>query len=124
MSVLSAAEIAARTPVWCALSELFLDTELDEGAIAAVAGAIRKANMTAPTAERVLREEVAPAFYSNLLSVAGEWAGWREDFVRARIAAHLAGPLRPLRALPACLIWPIVRADWARFRAMLEQQDG
>ncbi len=29
--------------------------------------------------------EVWPAFIPNLLSVAGEWAGWEKDFIQQRV---------------------------------------
>jgi hypothetical protein len=38
----------------------------------------------------MLDTEVAPAFVFNLYSIAGEWAGWDEDFVRDRVL-HIIG---------------------------------
>ncbi|MGI9386581.1 MAG: DUF7079 family protein, partial [Methyloligellaceae bacterium] len=55
-----AEQIAQRTPVWCALSELYLDTELTDADFSAIARTIQSAGFSADEAEKILREEVAP----------------------------------------------------------------
>lgn len=40
----------------------------------------------------ILVEEVAPAFCFNMQLVAGEWAGWDEDFVRKQVLTRLNHP--------------------------------
>ena len=89
MTKLSDEEIKRRVPVWCALAELFLDTELQSADLNHIAMVISKAGLSAGEAEKILEEEVAPVFTPNMLGAAGEWAGWSEDFVRERIMAHL-----------------------------------
>jgi hypothetical protein len=91
---LSDEEIRRRLPVWCALAELFLDTELQPADFARIAAVISGARLSAKEAEKILENEVAPAFLPNALSVAGEWAGWSVEFVKERVLAHLcAGAL-------------------------------
>ncbi|WP_140466398.1 hypothetical protein [Hymenobacter nivis] len=36
-------------------------------------------------------DEVAPALWPNLLSVAGEWASWDEEWLVGRLTAHYTG---------------------------------
>jgi hypothetical protein len=100
---LSDEQIQQRIPIWCALAELFLDTELQPADFARIAAVIVQARLSVEQAEKILNEEVAPAFTPNMLGAAGEWAGWSEDFVRERIMAHLNA-------------WAVQRAI-ARFRA-------
>jgi len=82
---LSVEEVARRLPVWTALSDLFLDQELQPGDYRHIASVIDHAGYSAAAAEDILRNEVAPAFVVNLWSVAGEWQGWPEDYVRERV---------------------------------------
>lgn len=74
----------ARIPVWIALSELYLDTEVSvfHDAIAATLAA----SPYSPAELRdILMDDVHPALHVNLLSVAGEWAGFDEAWLIERI---------------------------------------
>lgn len=79
-------DIEARTPVWAALSDLYLDTD-----VARFYDHIVETLAASPypldELERILFREIHPALYPNLLSVAGEWAGFDEDWLTARILA-------------------------------------
>lgn len=81
-----AAEIARALPLWTALSDLFLDTDVLLS-VPYIARTIVETGYSIDEAEEMLRWDVRPAFYGNLLSVAGEWAGWPADFVRERVLA-------------------------------------
>jgi len=85
---LSDEELERYVPVWCALAQLFLDTELQPADFARIAAAISKAGASVEEAEEILERDVAPAFTPNVLSVAGEWAGWSGEFVKERVLAH------------------------------------
>jgi len=75
-------DIERRLPVWCALSDLFLDTELQPHDYRRIADVLRISGYSRAELRAILEDEVAPAFITNLLSVAGEWAGWSEEAVR------------------------------------------
>lgn len=62
-------EIARRSPIWRALSELFLDTKLQPDDHQRIAELIRQAGYNVCEAEAILRNEVAPVFFSNMLSM-------------------------------------------------------
>lgn len=113
----SDAEIARRLPVWCALSDAFLDTELDEQTYRHMAQVIRAQGFTAAEAEAVFRDEVAPAFAANLWSVAGEWAGWSEDTVRARVLSGRGGFLPAV--VNRVILGRHIDDEWARIAAHL-----
>ena len=99
-AMLSQSEIDRRLPVWHALSELFLDTELQRQDYEAIAERLRASGYSTQQLHRILQDEVAPAFAPNLASVAGEWAGWSETTVRDLV-------LRSLQKRHA-LIWRIL----------------
>lgn len=73
--------------MWCALSDLFLDTELDAATGDRIAAAARDAGFDATQTHDILAQEVVPAFGVNLFAVAGEWTPWSADFVRERVLA-------------------------------------
>lgn len=81
---LSDQELRHRLPVWEALSEFWLDTELTEAQLDGIAQAIASSLYSVSEVRLIHDYEVAPALYPNLLSVAGEWAGFDTDWLRAR----------------------------------------
>lgn len=84
---LSEAEIARRLPVWTALSDLFLDTELDAPDFDRIAAMLSASGYAYAELRRIFEGEVAPVLGLNLYAVAGEWAGWDQAFVRDRVLA-------------------------------------
>lgn len=116
--VLTAEEIQRREPVWIALSDLFLDTDVslfDER----ISRALRDSKFGADEVEHILREEVGPVLYLNLLDVAGEWACFPSERVKSEVAKYLSLPT-PLRiaqrALSSAVVEGVIRTDWPRVR--------
>ncbi len=87
--MLSEAEIAVRRPVWVALSELWLDSVLQDRDLTHIARVLRDSGYDRETLEAILFEEVAPVVYRNLYSVAGEWMGFDEDWLCGEIRGAL-----------------------------------
>src|SRR5688500_4199845 len=75
-----------RTPVWNALSELFLDTELKSDDHERIAKILAASPYSEKKLEEILRFEVTPVLKGNLRSVTGEWAGFDETWVREQMA--------------------------------------
>jgi hypothetical protein len=78
-------DLANRVPVWRAMSEFYLDTELDDGDISRIARTCAASPFSIGELDRIMFCEVGPAFALNLLSMAGEWAGWSQQFVQERV---------------------------------------
>ena len=78
------ADLAQRRPVWAALSDLFLDTdvhlfrEYNAQILAASPYSLEEL-------DAILREEVSPACAFNLSLVAGEWVGFDPGWLEERI---------------------------------------
>lgn len=123
--VLSEDEIQARLPLWCALSDLFLDTEMQDYHYQAIGLAARAGGFSADQVRNILEREVFPALVFNLMSVAGEWAGFQSEFVRERILETLARP--PLKRFlsgglgTGGLKKRVMAEDWPRVRAAIER---
>ncbi len=130
-----------REQVWIAQSDLFLDTDvrLNYPHIARVTAG---SPFSLEELEAICRDEVAPIVESNLLDIAGEWAGfpddWLVDVITARLATnpkvpyamdtdaikqwhHVAHLVRALRALP-----PEIRETrvqlWHKLRSLFLDQ--
>lgn len=87
-------DLKERTPVWVALSEFYLDNELTDGDIERIAKVCANSPYSITELRGILASEVNPAFYQNLISMAGEWGGWSADFVQQRVLNEY----RPIRA--------------------------
>lgn len=71
--------------VWMALSDLFIDNEINHEYIAK-----RVAHLTIPEIEHILFYEVAPICMSNLLvPTPTVWEGFDEDYIIPEIQQHL-----------------------------------
>ena len=110
---------------YAALSELFVDREVDYPAIARALD-----GYPLPVLERVLFEEVAPACHANLLApVPPIWTGfdpqWLAEEVERRRVARSASLIRRLRhrLLAAWLRWRF-RREWACLAAELHARDS
>lgn len=88
-SILTEREIADRKPVWTALSSLYLDTELQERDFEGITKIIQKSPYSLDEVKTIDKYEVFPVLIPNLLSVAGEWAGFNEEWLVDAIIRNL-----------------------------------
>jgi hypothetical protein len=78
--------IDARIPVWVALSDLYLDTDVTLSHDY-IARTLAVSPYPLDDLHEMLMYDVHPALYVNLMSVAGEWAGFDEAWLLERIEA-------------------------------------
>ena len=78
-------EIKKREPIWLALSQLWLDTELTEKDLDQIAGVMAQSKYNLGELRAIYLYEVAPVVYRNLLNVAGEWACFNEEWLYSKI---------------------------------------
>lgn len=114
----AAADLERRRPVWLAMSELFLDTELDLPALHAIARALRASGYTPQELERILSREVAPILRANTLSVAGEWTGFDPDWLVERILKRQHSWRRWLPGV----VGRSARENWLRVSELMAQK--
>lgn len=109
------ADVERRRPVWLALSDLFLDTELDEADLCRIGDSLARTPFGVDELELMLFRDVYPVCIRNLSSFAGEWAGFNPAWLEAEI----------LRRGRRRWKWPAwlqmgrwrVRSDWQRVKA-------
>ena len=121
---MTAAELAARRPVWYALSRLYLDTELDDGDLRQIAANLAPAPYSVAEIRDIELWEVAPVVYSNVVAVAGAWAGFDEDWIHAECEKRARRRGILLRAMVVLgfrrWVHSITDPEWARLGAMIE----
>jgi hypothetical protein len=76
-----------RLELWRALSDLFLDTEVDDVTFKYIARTISESGLSLPEVEDILWYEVYPVLESNLRSVAGVWDGWPDSWLLQNLPA-------------------------------------
>lgn len=114
-------DLPRRRPVWLALSDLFLDTDVTL-LQAANARLLAASPYSLEELDTILREEVYPACAFNLREVAGEWAGFDADWLERRIRRGGAPPRPWWRRWQRYLMlgWTIpvgLPPEWADWRA-------
>lgn len=102
-------EVDRRRPVWVALSDLYLDTELERSDHDRIADAIIASGYSVEEVEQILRREVGPIVGANLLSIAGEWEGFDEDWL---VEAILQRRKSWRRFLPCFTAFGMIRSHW------------
>ena len=109
---LSQTEIERRRPVWHALSDLFLDTDISLF-YPSIRIALSQSGYDQAKLWHILWHEVAPVFAWNLYSATGVWDGWSEQDVAAKVLSRLNRPLRVFNSLGVHLLHrKYVRAEW------------
>jgi hypothetical protein len=82
-------DINIRKPVWSALSDLWLDTELQEWHLKSIAETLFESGYSLDVLRDIYEKEVAPVVYTNLLCIAGEWAGFNDKWLHEEIISSL-----------------------------------
>jgi hypothetical protein len=109
-------DLRARRPVWEALSTLFLDTDtsLDREWRAKLLAA---SPYSLVELEQILIDEVYPICAGNLLSIAGEWAGFDPAWLEQRIMRRLRSPFRAFHWLNLGRLTIHLSGEWPRTKA-------
>ncbi|MBV8908513.1 MAG: hypothetical protein JO276_12535 [Sphingomonadaceae bacterium] len=113
----NAIEIERKLPVWHALSELFLDTELQAGGYECIARQLSAAGFSCEELWSILELEVAQAFAFNLDDIAGEWSPWSREEV-LEIMSRRAPP-RPMRWFGRRRLRRHLRDEWKKIAPLL-----
>lgn len=83
-------KIEERKPIWIALSDFYLDTELQESDFRDIATKIIESPYSIVEVKEIDKYEVFPVLRNNLMSVAGVWSGFDEKWLVERIQESLS----------------------------------
>lgn len=115
---LSEQDIAERTPVWQAISDLWLEQELEEYEVRAIAWALAQSPHDWQQLEEIFLFEVAPVVHGNLRDGAGVWGSFDILSLREAIVKNMRNPLYAQEALSNREgMTELVADDWKRVRA-------
>ena len=103
-------DMTRRRPVWKAISNLFLDDELDERVYRNVAQTIEDSAYSPSEIDAILWDEVFPILEFNLRAIAGVWAGFSIEWLEDRIVSD--GPSSNACEYTESL--RIIQEEWAR----------
>jgi hypothetical protein len=78
-------DLDRRRPVWLALSDLFLDTEVSEAFYKYIAETIVASAYTPAEVHAILWDEVFPVIEWNLRHPCGVWEGFHAEYLEQRI---------------------------------------
>ncbi len=81
--------IEERKPIWIALSDFYLDTELQESDFRNIAFKIIESPYSIKEIKEINKYEIFPVLQPNLTSVTGEWAGFPENWLVENILKSL-----------------------------------
>ncbi len=84
-------DLEYRRPVWEALSDLFLDTDISLTRSWRI-GILAASPYSIEELQEILVDEICPVCYSNLFCVAGEWAAFDPDWLESSILSRLRSP--------------------------------
>ncbi len=121
--ILNPDDLARRKPVWIALSDLWLDTEIQGTDLHRIAEVLRASGYTTDELHGIYLYEVAPMVYHNLRNVAGEWTGFDPNVVCAEAEQYARKRTRLREFLMRLTKRPMTYATethWSRLVALLE----
>ena len=113
-------DVANRRPVWEALSELFLDTELQPADFQRLGRTLAASPYTLDEIEGILYDEVYPICIWNLRSVAGEWARFDSAWLREAILKGQRSRLKIPRFLQMGH-W-MIREPWQTIKDVFQER--
>lgn len=113
----AAADLAARRPVWLALSALYLDTDVREH-YAEAARACAASPYSLAELQAILLDEVNPVLHTNTWQPAGVWQAFCPEWLCAEILRRQRQP-RWWRRLAGR---EVPRHHWPCVAALIQQQ--
>ncbi|WP_298484425.1 hypothetical protein [uncultured Maribacter sp.] len=82
--------IEERKPIWIALSNFYLDTKLEEYVLKSIAKKIIESPYSLKKVKEINTYELFPVLHYNLISFAGVWTGFDEDWLINSIIESLS----------------------------------
>ena len=111
-------DLETKKPLWIALSHLFLDTEICDTDLDHIVKIIKESKLPIKEVEEILLNEVFPVCIPNMKVVAGEWAGFNEEWLIASIQ-KLKKPNKLQRLLYKKDFW-LIKEEWQKITKKYE----
>ena len=109
-----------------AISELFLDSNLDEAVFGRLHGQLLESGLTIEELDQIYYDELAPLLHRNLTSPAGKWSGFDANWLEMEIERRSRWPTwASIPGLGKLLRYWVTRTtegDWRKLRLMLQKR--
>lgn len=117
--------LKGRIPIWKALSNLFLDTELQPHDFEYAAERLRESGLSISEIEGILWNELFPALGDNLRITAGQWGYFSDAYLQKRIVGVMNGSEPGMGDYGLISIYAtrrIIDEAWRKVRSQLSKQ--
>ncbi|KAK6347464.1 hypothetical protein TWF718_005306 [Orbilia javanica] len=105
------------------LSHLFLDTEITTEELNSITTSLRALNLPSPTLDRILRYDLFPILYPNIISVAGVWSGFDDYWLLSQVESRRMTEPSRIRTVQDSAMWFLlsgaVKPLWSEIRVKL-----
>ncbi|MFA6248317.1 MAG: hypothetical protein WC615_15370 [Mucilaginibacter sp.] len=105
MNIEKSYQLYQRRPVWIALSQFYLDTELDDLQLLDILKVIYESPYSIDEVKKIDFFEVYPVLKFNTYDPAGEWEGFDEDWLIDKIEKKIIGDKIFSRKLSGLRYW-------------------
>lgn len=109
---------ADRLKIWRSLSDVFLDTEIEDHVFAYIARTVAECGLSLSETEDILWYEVYPVLEENLRNVAGVWEGWPDSW----LLQNLPAKVRPISIHGNATIIQEIKLCWQRVTEAYESK--
>lgn len=90
------------------LSDLFLDTEVSPAWMDRMAASLHSLNLPIEQLDGIVRNDLFPALYPNMLSVAGTWGGFDENYLLGEVQRRRGARPGMLTSIGESVVWLLV----------------
>lgn len=115
---MEATDLVERKRAWNLLSDLFLDSDFAEQCYKSIGAQLAKTSFAVSELEYILKYEVAPVVGGNLLSPAGIWDGFDQEWLETEIQKHI----KENEELPISGSIFCVRRVWKKIKNEINEQ--
>jgi hypothetical protein len=115
--------VSERKQIWIALSQFYLDTELQDYDFKYIAKIILESPYSLDEVKEINKYEVFPVLHRNLQSVAGEWAGFDEEWLVKEILQAVENRNTPKKVGNeiAYKTFNMIDDDWTKLELVYKQ---
>ncbi|MFS4493690.1 hypothetical protein [Maribacter sp. 2308TA10-17] len=115
--------IEERRPIWIALSDLYIDNELQDYDFKYISQKIKASPYSLEQIKQIDKEEVFPVLHTNLLTVAGIWTGFQEEWLITEIMRKLEKRnflSRLMNGIMYAFLKSMQKDNWRKIETMLK----
>jgi hypothetical protein len=108
------------------LARLFRDAEVTDENVGSMAGSLSDVDLSVATMDHILRNDIFPILYTNIISVAGVWTKFDNDWLLSQVAHNRKFRKGWAASLVDSIAWMLlggaVTPTWNRVKESLQRK--